>query len=456
MNVQFSMRLSILFLLMCIGSGGELPAQSTSSSAYERYAEGLLKNYDQDEDGYLDAEEMGQMRRPPENADTDNDGKVSKAELLDSTRQIFAKRKSGKSGRLGNKPSGKSAGSLLGTTSGQKMSSSAYERYAEGLFKNYDQDEDGYLDAEEMGQMRRPPENADTDNDGKISKAELLDSARQKSGKRKAEKPGRSVGKSLGSLLGVKASRKSDNPEFYDALLKASQKTDASELYDVQFHLFQFSDDAGEDVTSLIAQLDVANDDPKGLMAPFIDHEKLVDSARFQIGMLKDGRMELEFGMQNDSQRIAFDAHLKATSPKIQCQIKLESLSQGAVTESAKMVSSKPFIRVSGLDGEKGGKERLEKMILDKINQGLDVRGGGVEDDKGEKERLEKMILDKINERRKRVTQKSPVGRATKKSKAVNLRLNTTLVCEPETFHTAQVIHDGRLWLLIARFDPDQ
>ena len=95
-------------------------------------------------------------------------------------------------------------------------------------------------------------------------------------------------------------------------------------------------------------------------------------------------------------------------------------------------------------------------MILDKINQGLDVRGGGVEDDNGEKERLEKMILDKINERRKRVTQKSPVGRATKKSKAVNLRLNTTLVCEPETFHTAQVIHDGRLWLLIARFDPDQ
>lgn len=61
-----------------------LAQENTRSDAYHRYAEGLMKNYDYDQDGFLDQSEIKQMRRVPKNADQDDDGKISKQELIDS------------------------------------------------------------------------------------------------------------------------------------------------------------------------------------------------------------------------------------------------------------------------------------------------------------------------------------------------------------------------------------
>jgi|GEM_PF-3118367 len=48
------------------------------------YAESLLKQYDTDGDGQLSKDEMSKMRRPPANADRDNDGMVTTGELMDA------------------------------------------------------------------------------------------------------------------------------------------------------------------------------------------------------------------------------------------------------------------------------------------------------------------------------------------------------------------------------------
>ncbi|MEM9409597.1 MAG: hypothetical protein AAGA30_00665, partial [Planctomycetota bacterium] len=50
----------------------------------------------------------------------------------------------------------------------------AYERYVEGLFKTYDKDQDHFLSSQEIKNMRRPPKNADTNGDLRVSKGELL------------------------------------------------------------------------------------------------------------------------------------------------------------------------------------------------------------------------------------------------------------------------------------------
>jgi Ca2+-binding EF-hand superfamily protein len=44
----------------------------------------LIENYDKDKDGKLSVEEIKTMRRPPKNADVDQDGFVTKEELVDS------------------------------------------------------------------------------------------------------------------------------------------------------------------------------------------------------------------------------------------------------------------------------------------------------------------------------------------------------------------------------------
>ena len=49
---------------------------------YSRYVDGLMRQYDKNQDGKLNSEELGKMRRPPKGADANGDGFVTKAEYL--------------------------------------------------------------------------------------------------------------------------------------------------------------------------------------------------------------------------------------------------------------------------------------------------------------------------------------------------------------------------------------
>ena len=66
------------------GLFGQSRYQRNGQDAYERYAEGLLKTYDKNKDGYLNKSEIEEMRRPPKNADKNRDGRVSREELIES------------------------------------------------------------------------------------------------------------------------------------------------------------------------------------------------------------------------------------------------------------------------------------------------------------------------------------------------------------------------------------
>ncbi len=56
---------------------------TSNDSAYERYVEALIKKYDSNEDGELDAKEQSQLsRKPPAEADTDGNGRLSVKEFV--------------------------------------------------------------------------------------------------------------------------------------------------------------------------------------------------------------------------------------------------------------------------------------------------------------------------------------------------------------------------------------
>ena len=167
--------------------------QSSSSAQpnyarYEKYAESLIKNYDKDKDGKLNKEEINKMRRPPAEADVDNDGFVTKEELVGSV--LLSRYDSDKDGKLSQSELVESLRSpsvrspyrdrtppkSLPRSSPDSSSQEKYERYVDSLLNQYDEDKDGQLSQEEKKKMRRPPTGADTNNDGLVSRDELINS----------------------------------------------------------------------------------------------------------------------------------------------------------------------------------------------------------------------------------------------------------------------------------------
>lgn len=98
----------VVFSLFCfiVGANQTLDAQvKNKPGPYERYADGILKVYDEDQDSQLSKAEIDKMRRPvPMSADSDSDGKISMNELIEHVRD-----KTGEKRGLGNVKVGKSA-----------------------------------------------------------------------------------------------------------------------------------------------------------------------------------------------------------------------------------------------------------------------------------------------------------------------------------------------------------
>ena len=200
-------------------------SKSSKSSKYsdsvKRQVDDSLRKYDRNKDGSLDRSEIKAARwgsPPPEQSDSNRDGRLSKSELANryaSREQYYsssrdrgsrsssdrdremAKRKEYEdrarrekererdryrsSGSSSTSSSSRPSYSRSSTSSSSKSSpakssdsQAKYEKYAESLINQYDGDKNGKLSREETKKMRRPPAGADTDKDGFITKSELV------------------------------------------------------------------------------------------------------------------------------------------------------------------------------------------------------------------------------------------------------------------------------------------
>ena len=78
---QYIAAISIIGLLSPTAVSQQTPE---AQSKYMKYAAALIKQYDEDNDGKLSKDETKKMRRPPTAADLNNDGWITKAELIDN------------------------------------------------------------------------------------------------------------------------------------------------------------------------------------------------------------------------------------------------------------------------------------------------------------------------------------------------------------------------------------
>lgn len=166
------------------------------SPGAKKMLEWVMTNYDKNKDGKIDKNEIKAARwsdPPAEDSDTNKDGSLSRTELLIR----YQNREDAKEKRKKSTDKRRSRSRSTRTSESRKSSSSSktkngkgdrdvrqgYENYANGLFKRYDKDKDGFLDAKEIEDMRRKPDMAaDANKDKKISKDELVESYLEKAG----------------------------------------------------------------------------------------------------------------------------------------------------------------------------------------------------------------------------------------------------------------------------------
>ncbi len=175
--------------------------------------EGTLNRYDTSKNGILEPIEIQRSRwhnPSSEESDTNKDGNLSRLELayryqkreVDVQKRMEESRVRRTSGvpnatnianpvqtnnrfvQQGNVTTGRQlypTTPASGNPRGFNSGNDAYARYAEGLIKTYDKDEDGRLSEQELKEMRRPPKDADTNRDKFVDKTELIASVANRS-----------------------------------------------------------------------------------------------------------------------------------------------------------------------------------------------------------------------------------------------------------------------------------
>ena len=236
-------------------------------AAAKKMTEWVLGKYDRNDDEIIDSEEIksGRWEDPPaKESDTNNDGALSKLELLIRYQDREDRKAAGKGGgdrdrgrdddrdrgkddrgRGGDRwdrersrfdsPSEKGdSSSTTSSNTGTRDVRKGYESYVDGIFKSYDKNTDGFLDKEELSKMRRKPStSADADGDSKISKSELVEAYLVKAGKSKGSTKGSS---SAGSS-------KSKSKSTSGAAGSRSQLTDKDENGNGQIEMAEYETD---------------------------------------------------------------------------------------------------------------------------------------------------------------------------------------------------------------------
>ena len=148
-----------------------IPLEKRYDQRVIEYVDRMLKDYDKNQDGYIDSVEWkeGRWSTPPEESDTNKDNRLSKAELCERIARRFG---------LQNSPPGSStasSGSGSSGSSSDKSSDAAKIRtWAEGMVRQHDKNKNGVLDRDEWSELRAEHREADADKDGKITVDELV------------------------------------------------------------------------------------------------------------------------------------------------------------------------------------------------------------------------------------------------------------------------------------------
>lgn len=151
-----------------------IPLEKRYDTRVIEYVDKMLKDYDKNGDGFVDNIEWkeGRWSTPPEESDTNKDGKLSKAELCERIARRFG---------LQNSPPGSSGGSSSDRDRSRDSSSSSnsggefgkYKDYAASLIKQHDQNKNGVLEKDEWRDLKSEHRAADANNDGVITVDEL-------------------------------------------------------------------------------------------------------------------------------------------------------------------------------------------------------------------------------------------------------------------------------------------
>jgi Ca2+-binding EF-hand superfamily protein len=279
--------------------------ESSGSSRIEKFSEDtqervndVLRRYDKNKDGILDKEEIGAARwgsPKPEDSDTNRDGKLSRTELamryvkreqyydkngggdrrrgrdrddrdskersaLARTEAIRLGGSSGSSRRSSGSSSGRSAPSSSRSrrSSGSSSADRAkYVSYAEQLIKRYDENKSGALDKDEIAKMNNAPK-ADANNDGKITKEELVDNWMK--GSASSSTSSSSKRASSDSETGSKpsSSRSRSSSRGRSGGSSSFEKLDANT--DARIHMHEFSDEWDEEKVKAFYEKDKNGD----------------------------------------------------------------------------------------------------------------------------------------------------------------------------------------------------
>jgi uncharacterized membrane protein YgcG len=154
-----------------------VPLEKRYDSRVIEYVDRMLKDYDKNSDGFVDNIEWkdGRWSTPPEESDTNKDGKLSRAELCERIARRFG---------LQNSPPGSSSSNSGGSSSRDSSSSSSssskpgdefskYKDYAASLIKQHDRNKNGVLEKDEWNDLKSEHRAADANSDSVITADEL-------------------------------------------------------------------------------------------------------------------------------------------------------------------------------------------------------------------------------------------------------------------------------------------
>jgi Ca2+-binding EF-hand superfamily protein len=154
-----------------------VPLEQKYDTRVIEYVDRMLRDYDKNSDGFIDNVEWkeGRWSTPPEESDTNKDGRLSKPELCERIAKRFGLTSGpgSSSSSSGSGNSSRGGDSRGGDSRGSSSDSNQFRRYAEGLLRQHDENRNGTLEKDELSRLKSEHRSADTNNDGVITVDEL-------------------------------------------------------------------------------------------------------------------------------------------------------------------------------------------------------------------------------------------------------------------------------------------
>ncbi len=256
-------------------------------------AERTLRAYDANKDDILDQDEIARGRSwdsDPKESDLNGDGRLTKIELceryvarygndLEQSASSGGTSSNARAPTSASPPSSSAYGGSSGSPSSNSSSGGSQDdrltRYAESIFRRYDDNRDGMIDAREMRDMSSGLRGADKGGDGNITRSEMVEHLRGYASSTASSSSGSGSSRSSGSYrspTGVGGG----NQESYRASLiterlakmglpKLSDFTRDDRNEDGQIQMSEFTSEWTESQVAKFRELDL-NDD--GVITP--------------------------------------------------------------------------------------------------------------------------------------------------------------------------------------------